>query len=92
MAITIQIPDEIEQELRRQVPDLDASAREQFLISNYQAGRLSTADIAEVLGLDTRHEAQVWLAQRGVPVNYSLDDLEQDRRNLDQLLGPDVMK
>ena len=37
--------------------------------------------------LETRHEAQRWLAARGVPVNYSLADLEQDRKNLEELLG-----
>jgi predicted HTH domain antitoxin len=88
MAITIQLPAEIEQELRRQIPNLDENAREQFLISNYQAGKLSTGDIAEILGLETRHEAYSWLSQRGVPINYSLSDLENDRKNLEKLLGP----
>ena len=87
MAITIRIPSDIEQELRRQTPNLDEHAREQFLISNYRAGKLSTSDIAEILGFETRHEAHVWLAQRNVPVNYTLADLEQDRTNLGQLFG-----
>jgi len=87
MAITIQIPANIERELRRQMPDLDGNAREQFLISNYSAGKLSTGDIAEILGLDTRDEAQAWLLERGIPLNYSIADLDQDRKNLDQLFG-----
>jgi predicted HTH domain antitoxin len=87
MAITIQLPPELEQELRRQTPDLDDRVREQFLISEYQEGRLSTADIAEVLAFETRHQAQQWLASRGVPINYTLADLEQDRETLDDLLG-----
>ena len=87
MAITIQIPPGIEDELRRQIPNLDETTREQFLISNYQAGKLSTADIAEILGLETRNQAQIWLAQRNIPLNYSLSDLEQDRKNLSELRG-----
>ena len=87
MAITIPLPAEIEQELRRQTPNLDDSTREQFLISNYREGKLSTGDIAEILGFETRHDAHRWLAERGVPINYSLADLEQDRKNLDELLG-----
>ncbi len=87
MAITIQLPPEIEQELRRETPNLDESTREQFLISKYREGKLSTGDIAETLGFETRHEAQRWLAERGVPINYSLADLEQDRKNLEELLG-----
>jgi predicted HTH domain antitoxin len=89
MAITIQLPAEIEQELRRQTPNLDESAREQFLISKYQEGKLGTGDIAETLGFETRYEPQRWLAERGVPINYSLAGLEQDRKNLDERLGPE---
>lgn len=87
MAITIQLPPEIEQELRRDTPNLDDHAREQFLIAHYQAGKLSTGDLAEILGFQTRQEAQVWLAEQGVPINYTLADLEQDRKNLDALFG-----
>lgn len=87
MAITIQLPAEIEKELRRQTPNLDENARQQFLIAQYQAGRLSTADIAEILGLETRHEALRWLVKQGVPINYTLADLEQDRANLKELFG-----
>lgn len=85
MAITIQLPDDIEQALRRQAPNLDEDARDQFLIAQYRAGHLSTGDIADTLGFDTRHEAQTWLATRGVPLAYTLDDLEQDGKNLGEL-------
>jgi predicted HTH domain antitoxin len=88
MAITIQIPLDIEQDLRRQTPNLDEAAREQFLVAQYQEGKLSTVDLAEALGFQTRHEAQAWLAQRGVPVNYTQASLEQDRKNLKELFGP----
>lgn len=88
MAITIQIPTEIEQELRRQDPQLDSHARDQFLVANYQAGKLSTADVAVILGFETRFQAEEWLAKRGASQNYSLDDLEADCRTLDRILGP----
>ena len=88
MAITIQIPADIEQELRHQDPQLDSHAREQFLVANYQAGKLSTGDIAVILGFETRFQAEQWLAERGGSQNYSLDDLEADRQTLDRILGP----
>lgn len=87
MAITIQLPRGVEEELRRQDPQLDEKAREEFLLANYQAGKLSTSDIAESLGLETRHEAQVWLANRGVAINYTKASLEQDRKNIQELFG-----
>ena len=89
MAITIQPPPDVESELRQRDPLLDERAREQFLLVNYQNGELSTADIAEILGLDTRHAAQVWLAEHGVPIHYTLASLEQDRASIEELFGKD---
>ncbi len=89
MAITIQLPPGVEEELRRQDPKLDEKARDEFLIANYQAGKLSTSDIAEILGFETRHEAQVWLAKRSVPINYTKASLEQDRKSIQELFAKD---
>jgi len=87
MAITIQLPAHVELQLRDRNPNLDDSAREQFLITQYNAGNISTSDIAEVLDHQTRSITEQWLGARGVRQNYSLADLEVDRKNLDRLLG-----
>lgn len=88
MPVTIQLPPEIERQLREQDPALDENARTQFLIANYRAGKLSTGDLAMILGCATRQEVDHWLAERGVDRPYSLDDLEADRAALDKILGP----
>lgn len=88
MAITIRIPSGVEERLRKQDPQLDEKARDMFLVANYQAGRLSTGDIAIILGFDTRYEAEQWLAKQGASQNYSLSDLAADQTTLDRLLGP----
>jgi hypothetical protein len=88
MSVTIQLPEEIERQLRDADPKLDDHARDQFLIANYQAGNLSAGDVALILGFETRIEAEQWLGARGVYRNYSAADLEDDRRNLDHVLGP----
>ncbi len=88
MSVTIQLPAEIERQLRGQDPKLDESARAQFLIANYGGGNLSTGDLAMILGVGTRHEVDAWLAERGIDRPYSLDDLEADHAALDKLLGP----
>ena len=88
MPVTIQLPPDIEQQLRQDDPQLDTHTRELFIIANYQAGRLGTGDIALILGVDTRQEAERWLAHRGVRQNRSLVDLEADRRTMDRLLRP----
>ncbi len=88
MAITFELPSSIEQDLEREVGNLGEAAKEAFLVENYRRGRLSVGDIATILGFDTRHEAERWLGQRGVHLNYGLETLEADRKTLDGLLGP----
>ncbi len=88
MAITFELPAEVERELQRQVGDLGRAAKEAFIIENYRAGLLSIGDVAELLGFETRFEAEQWLGRRGVRMNYSVEDLEADRRTLDRVLGP----
>lgn len=88
MPVTIQLPAEIERQLREQDPQLDESARTQFFIAQYRAGKLSTGDLAMILGLSTRHEVDQWLGERAVDQTYAIGDLEADRAALDQLLGP----
>lgn len=87
MAITIQLPAEIEEDLRHQDPALEDHARDQFLVAHYQAGKLSTGDIAVILGFQTRLQAEEWLAEHGACQNYSAADLEADQQTLVRILG-----
>lgn len=87
MAVSFDLPADIEQDLRQEWKDLDQAAKEAFIVYGYNSGRLSLGYVAHILGLDTTLQAQEWLGQRGVPLNYSVADLEQDRRTLDQLFG-----
>jgi hypothetical protein len=43
---------------------------------------LSAGELAELLGLASSIQAVRWLGARGVPINYSMEDLEADRRVL----------
>jgi predicted HTH domain antitoxin len=87
MSVTFELPADVEQDLRQEWRDLDQAAKEAFVIYGYNAGRLSLGYVAHILGLDTTLQAQDWLTQRGVPLNYSLADLESDRRTLARLFG-----
>lgn len=84
MAINIDIPQPIEDVLRGEWGDLDRAAKEALIIESYRQGKVSLGYVAEVLGFATSIEAQQWLAQRKVPVNYELSDLEADRETLDK--------
>lgn len=88
MTIHLHIPDGPAQTLSRAWGgDLDRAALEALVVEGYRTGRLSSAEVGVVLGLTDRWEVNRWLAERDVPLNYTIADLEADRRALDQVLG-----
>jgi predicted HTH domain antitoxin len=84
MAITFELPRDVEQILRERFGDLGEVAKEAFLVQSYREERLSVGQIAGVLGKGVI-ETQAWLAEKGAPLNYSTEDLEEDREALAKL-------
>jgi predicted HTH domain antitoxin len=88
MTISIHIPAELEQTLRAAWGNgLDRAALEALAIEGYRSGKLSAAEVGRLLGLTDRWAVNHWLADRHVPLNYTMEDLESDRRTLDRVLG-----
>jgi predicted HTH domain antitoxin len=90
MTISFEIPGGLERDLSLAPSALSAAAKEGFLIHLYRSGLLSIGQIAQALGLETRHQAEVWLGERGVEWNYGVDELDLDRRTLDEFLGTEA--
>jgi hypothetical protein len=89
MDIAIKIPPRAEATIERAWgPDIGGAAWDALLIEGYRTGKLSTGDLADALAFATRFEAERWLKQHDVPLNYTIAELEADRATLDQLLGP----
>lgn len=86
MSITFQLEHDLEQQLRRDLGDLGEAAREALLIEAYRRGKLSIGRLARTLGIGVL-QADEWLAQRGVPLNYGFEDFEADQRALRGLRG-----
>jgi predicted HTH domain antitoxin len=76
MAVTIQIPADVEQRLRAEDPDLEATAREAMLVELYRQDRLSHHELSQAMGLD-RFETDGLLKRHGVtedlPTNEEYD-------------------
>lgn len=88
MSLFINIPQDAEQALRDAWgSDLDRAALEALVIEGYRSGKFGGGMVRRLLGLESRWDAERWLAERGVCLNYTLPDLEADRRTLDALLG-----
>ncbi len=86
MAVTIQLPPDVEQRLRAAMPDLDAELKEASVIELFRRGKLSHHELSLVLGLD-RFETDAYLKRHNVyEGSLSWDDLEADRRTLEHLL------
>lgn len=86
MAISLDIPGDEERALREAWgPGLNRAAFEGLVIESYRAAKISLGHAARLLGLPTTLEAQRWLAQKGIPLNYGLEDLESDRQTLARL-------
>jgi predicted HTH domain antitoxin len=64
---------------------IDRKGLEALAIEGYREGKLSLGKLAELLGMPTTLEANRWLAERGVALNYSVDDFRDDCRTLDRL-------
>jgi predicted HTH domain antitoxin len=63
-------------------PDLDRAAVEALAIEGYRTGKLTAGEVARILGLETSIAGQAWLAEHGVELNYSVEDLQADRESL----------
>ena len=65
MAVTIQLPADIEQGLRRELGDLDREAKEAMLVELYRQDKLTHRQLAEAFGLD-RFETDALLKKHNV--------------------------
>ena len=88
MPISFEIPAELEAGLAAELGDLNRAAKEAFVIQSYRSGKISVGVVAQLLGLESRWDAERWLKDRDIPMPLTHDDLEADRQALDQILGP----
>ncbi len=84
MSVTFELPKDVERDLRERFGDLGQVAKEAFLVQSYRENSLSVGQIARILQMGVI-ETQAWLSERGAQIDYSLQDLEEDRETLDKL-------
>lgn len=87
MQVTVELPDQVARRWGETPDALGPHVMEDAAIEGYRAGRLSHRQVGELLGFDY-WQAETFLQQRGVPLNYSAADLEADRATLDKTLAP----
>jgi len=88
MALTIQLPAEVERNLRSTLGNLDQAGKEAMLIELFRQRKLNHYELSQALGLD-RFETDDLLHKHNVTEDLpTLQDLEADEATLTRLLGP----
>ena len=86
MNVLIQLPDPIGQRLADQGVDLRRQALEGWAVLGYHKGVLSTFEVQEMLGFESRWDTEEFLSQTGAGNGYDLGELEADLETLDRIL------
>lgn len=85
MEVTLTIPDNIAPNLAQNGTDLPQSILEMAALEAYREGRITTFQLRELLGL-SRMETDGFLKERGVYLDYTIEELEQDSAAFEELL------
>ena len=87
MSVTVELPSDIEELLRREHPDLDSEAKEAYAVELFRQGRLSHFQLSRVLGLDRFSTDAILSRHRVEAHSLTAADLESDRDTLRKVLG-----
>ena len=77
MEVAIHVPDDVAAAIPWE--DVPRHILEQIALEGYQERWLSEEQVRRLLGYDTRFEVHGFLKDHGVCLNYTLEELEQDR-------------
>jgi predicted HTH domain antitoxin len=78
MQLTFDLPEDISRVLEEQWPDLQRGALEAIAVDSYRSGALTETQVGRLLGLDSRFQVHALLKTHGVPLRYTLSDVEED--------------
>jgi Uncharacterised protein family (UPF0175) len=89
--VTLDLPDELCMFLASSEPNLERAALETIALEAYREDKLSTGQLRQLLGYDTRTRVHAFLKEHGAYLRYSPTDLEHDRQAGDAIqLPPDA--
>jgi predicted HTH domain antitoxin len=91
MQVTLTIPDSLAAQLTAAGKDPARAALEALLVEGYRTRLLSEGQIKRILGYGTRMQVHGLLKEHDVPLDYTIEDLEQDMetlRNLPKIKTP----
>jgi predicted HTH domain antitoxin len=87
ITVTVQMPKGIAPKFGANPKAIGRRVIEQAAVEGYRSYQLSRGQVRQLLGLDWA-ETEEFLARHRCERHYDREDLEEDRRNLDKILGP----
>ena len=84
--IRIDMPIDLEEELRRDFSDLDLTAREAMGVELFRQGKLTQAQLGRLLGV-SRYDTDGILKRHGVLYDLTIDDVVRDAQASRQARG-----
>jgi hypothetical protein len=84
MQITLELPEDIVQELRSKWKDLPRAALESLALEACRSHALTAAQLRRLLGFETRMQVDAFLKEHEV-FDFTAADFEQDRATLREL-------
>lgn len=77
--LTLDLPAELSDFLAASGADLERAALETIALEAYRERKLTTAQLRQLLGFDSRYQLDGFLKQHEVWLDYSWQDLEHDQ-------------
>lgn len=78
MEVTVELPDDLAEQLRMGGDDLQRKILESFALEGYKSGELTAFQVRRLLGFETQMELDAFLKQHGVSLKYDEEDLSRD--------------
>jgi predicted HTH domain antitoxin len=87
MQITIELPDDIANQLQLQPANISRRILELIAADNYRQGRIGAAQVRRMLNFSSRWETYEFLKREKAYLPYTEDDLEQDAQTIRNVLA-----
>jgi hypothetical protein len=92
MQVTVDIPDDLALQIIPPGADPARAIFEDTLVQAYREEKISSPQLMQALGIETRYELDGFLKAHQVFIPYSLDDLNRELRVMEHILAGDRKK
>lgn len=76
--MTIELPDELAEQIRKSSGDIGRRMLEAFAVESYRSGTVTGFQIQQLLGLKNRFELEAFLKRAGIFREYTAEELALD--------------